>query len=163
MAWALDVPLDALPNPTARHVLLVLANYAGEDGRGAFPSVATISRQTGLSRRAVQNNLTLLADSSIIRAGNPLIAAAWIGRADQRPNVWDLALERGAADTPRAVNGVQLTPERGAAGAPEPSLTVISMGSAAKGADIPDGLTPELWARWDAYRRKLSRDRKSVV
>ena len=42
MSWALALPKQTLENPSARHVLLCLANYAGSDGRGAFPSANTL-------------------------------------------------------------------------------------------------------------------------
>lgn len=47
---ALDVPCSS----TDKLVLLVLANYADDDGRNCFPSVATVVRQSGLSERTVQ-------------------------------------------------------------------------------------------------------------
>jgi hypothetical protein len=150
MAWAMDVPLETLDAASARHVLLLMANYAGEDGRGAFPSVATLARQSGLSTRSVQAQLAKLAELGMIRPGHSAIAAAWIGRADRRPNVWDLAVDRGAGDSPRGVNGVQLTAPRGAPVAPDPSVIhqeVIR----------PDWLSPELWQRWDAFRYRKTR------
>lgn len=36
MSWAMSIELDELNDPAARHVLITLANYAGEDGRAAF-------------------------------------------------------------------------------------------------------------------------------
>jgi len=45
-------------------VLVGLANHAGPDG--AFPSVATLVRQTGLSDRTVRIGLDLLAAVGII-------------------------------------------------------------------------------------------------
>ena len=121
----MDTTIDL--SSTQRHVLLILANYAGEDGRGAFPAVATVARQTGLSKRAVQAAILALADRGAIVPGHSAIAAAWIGRADRRPNVWDLAVPRGAPAAPGnssgvqlTTDGVQLTPPRGAPAAPDP-------------------------------------------
>jgi hypothetical protein len=37
-----------------KFVLVGLANHAGPDGMGAFPSVATLVRYTGLSERTVR-------------------------------------------------------------------------------------------------------------
>lgn len=126
MAWALTQQI--VTEPTARHVLLCLANYAGEDGRGAFPAVSTLSKLTGLSERTVQYKLAALEEARVIRRGNQAVAAAYIDRNDRRPTVYDLDL-RGAADAPRAergatddANGVQLATERGARVAPDPSL-----------------------------------------
>jgi hypothetical protein len=38
----------------ARALLLAIAHYAGDDGRGAYPSIATLMRDTGASDRGVQ-------------------------------------------------------------------------------------------------------------
>jgi DNA-binding transcriptional regulator PaaX len=40
--------------------LVGLANHAGSDGSGAFPSVATVVRYTGLSERTVRTCLDRL-------------------------------------------------------------------------------------------------------
>lgn len=144
MTWALSLSKDCLANPTARHVLLCLANYAGPDGRGAFPSASTLSDDTGLSERTVRQKLEELRSAGWIEEGNQAIAAAHIDRRDRRPVVYDLQLKRGAPDAPRSKrgagdsprergaadstgcssrpSGVQLTAERGAAPAPNPSL-----------------------------------------
>jgi hypothetical protein len=135
MSWALELPKADLDNPAARHVLLCLANYAGVDGRGAFPSAGTISAHTGLSERTVRLKLDELERAGLIVEGNQAIAAAYIDRRDRRPVVYDLQLKRGANAAPRKErgadhrtgcsslqNGVQLTTERGAAAAPNPSL-----------------------------------------
>lgn len=131
MAWALKQ--QRITDPTARHVLLCLANYAGADGCAAFPSVDTISKDTGLSERTIRAKLDLLLASGLIRMGNQGVAAAFVKRADRRPTVYDLDLERGATDAPRKVtgcnsrtNGVQITSERGAAPAPDPKALPIN-------------------------------------
>lgn len=135
MTWALGIPKSCLENPAARHVLLCLANYAGSDGRGAFPSAATLSEDTGLSERTVRLKLDELTTAGWIVEGNQAIAAAYIDRRDRRPVVYDLQLKRGATAAPRTErgagkrtgcssprNGVQENAERGAAAAPNPSL-----------------------------------------
>lgn len=135
MTWALALPKAAVENPAARHVLLCLANYAGSDGRGAFPSAGTLSEDTGLSERTVRLKLDELAKAGWIAEGNQAIAAAYIERRDRRPVVYDLQLKRGANTAPRKErgadnrtrcssqqNGVQENAERGAAAAPNPSL-----------------------------------------
>ncbi|WP_336334680.1 helix-turn-helix domain-containing protein [Pseudomonas putida] len=135
MTWALAIPKSSLENPAARHVLLCLANYAGSDGRGAFPSAATLSEDTGLSERTVRLKLDELAAAGWIVEGNQAIAAAYIDRRDRRPVVYDLQIKRGAYAAPRAErgagnrtgcssrqNGVQEKAERGAAAAPNTSL-----------------------------------------
>ena len=63
MAWAMDVPPDVVESSTARHVLLVLANYADQEGRHAFPAVSTIARQTGLTVRSIRQTLASLLEA----------------------------------------------------------------------------------------------------
>lgn len=145
MAWALAQRL--VTDPSARHVLLCLANYADKDGKAAFPSATSLSDDTGLAVRTVRYKLEQLQEAGVIRPGNQAIAAAYIDRGDRRPVVYDLSMERGAADAPRPKrratgaprnaerganddatgcnsrpNGVQMTTERGAPVAPNPSL-----------------------------------------
>jgi len=145
MTWALTQ--QVVTDPSARHVLLCLANYADKDGKAAFPSATSLSDDTGLAVRTVRYKLEQLQQAGVIRPGNQAIAAAYIDRGDRRPVVYDLSMERGAADAPRPQrranraprnaerganddstgcnsqqNGVQMTTERGAPVAPNPSL-----------------------------------------
>lgn len=168
MAWAMEQ--QAVQDAPSCHVLLVLANFAGEDGRGAFPSVSTLARITKLSERTVQYKLAALEKACVIRRGNQDIAAAYISRGDRRPTVYDLDLttgrgendgvngvqptaERGAPAAPRSergaaddTNGVQLTTERGAPAAPNPSINhqVIqkSRGASPSGSRLPLDWSP---------------------
>ncbi|MBN7837471.1 helix-turn-helix domain-containing protein [Stenotrophomonas maltophilia] len=127
MAWALDQ--KRIADPAARHVLLCLANYADKDGRGAFPSADSLSQDTGLSVRTVRLKLVQLVEAGLTVKGNQALAAVYINRADRRPVVYDLVMSRDAAAASRAssrgaadgTNGVQLTAERGAAAAANPS------------------------------------------
>lgn len=151
MSWALRQ--QAITDPAARSVLFGLANHANHEGRHAFPSVNLLCRYTGLAPRTVKTKLKLLVELKLILKGNQRVAAAIIDRADRRPTVYDLDLTkgleptpdpigdeergaadaprdnsppdepRGAVDAPREPNGVQMTTERGATDAPEPSLT----------------------------------------
>ncbi|KPY92123.1 Uncharacterized protein ALO43_03339 [Pseudomonas tremae] len=135
MSWALQIPRVTLSDSSARHVLLCLANYAGTDGRGAFPSATTLSEDTGLSERTVRSKLELLRASELIVPGNQALAAVYIERHDRRPVVYDLPIKRGANPAPRTErgaddgtgcksqqNGVQNSTERGAKSAPNTSL-----------------------------------------
>ncbi|KEZ72803.1 DNA-binding protein [Pseudomonas syringae pv. syringae FF5] len=135
MSWALQIPRLTLSDSSARHVLLCLANYAGTDGRGAFPSATTLSEDTGLSERTVRSKLELLRASELIVPGNQALAAVYIERHDRRPVVYDLPIKRGANPAPRTErgaddgtgcklqqNGVQNSAERGAKSAPNTSL-----------------------------------------
>ncbi|MCQ9185443.1 helix-turn-helix domain-containing protein, partial [Streptomyces sp. IBSBF 2953] len=135
MSWALSLPTETLKDSSARHVLLCLANYAGSNGTGAFPSASTLAQDTGLSERTVRYKLDDLEQSGLIKKGNQAIAAVHIDRHDRRPVVYDLQILRGANPAPRSKrgaddatgcssqqNGVQSGTERGAAAAPNPSL-----------------------------------------
>lgn len=135
MSWAMKLPKEHLGDASARHVLLCLANYAGPEGKHAFPSAATLAEQTGLSERTVRYKLDVLESAGLIVRGKQAIAAVHIERHDRRPVVYDLQIKRGAAVAPRTErgandgtgcnpqqNGVQTTTERGAATAPNPSL-----------------------------------------
>ena len=135
MSWALSLPVQTLKDSSARHVLLCLANYAGSNGTGAFPSASTLAQDTGLSERTVRYKLDDLEQSGLIKKGNQAIAAVHIDRHDRRPVVYDLQIFRGAISAPRTKrgaddatgcnsqqNGVQPGTERGAAAAPNPSL-----------------------------------------
>jgi helix-turn-helix protein len=75
-----------------------LANHAGPDGTGAFPSVATLVRYTGLAERTVRTCLDRLAAEGIISPCDPGIVAARIKRADRRPQGWDLNLSLARHD-----------------------------------------------------------------
>jgi Helix-turn-helix domain len=88
------VPADrgGQPSSACKFVLVGLANHAGPDGTGAFPSVATLVRYTGLSERTVRTCLDRLGAQSIILPCDPGIVAARIKRADRRPQGWDLNL-----------------------------------------------------------------------
>ena len=79
-------------------MLVGLANHAGPDGTGAFPSVATLVRYTGLSERTVRTCLDRLAAEGIISPCDPDIVAARIKRADRRPQGWDLNLSLARDD-----------------------------------------------------------------
>ncbi len=107
IAWALNlapVPADRAGRPSSpcRFVLVGLANHAGPDGTGAFPSVATLVRYTSLSERTVRTCLDRLAAEGIITPCVPDIIGARIKRADRRPQGWDLNLRlaRGSPGEP---------------------------------------------------------------
>ena len=110
MSWALSLPTQSLKDSSARHVLLCLANYAGSNGAGAFPSASTLAQDTGLSERTVRYKLDVLESSGLIQKGNQAIAAVHIDRHDRRPVVYDLQLLRGANPAPRFVRGAGFAP-----------------------------------------------------
>jgi hypothetical protein len=65
-SWVLRHSEESVPG--RRLVLLVLADKAGDDGRNAYPSVATIARESRLSERGVRYALRELEASGRIRA-----------------------------------------------------------------------------------------------
>ncbi len=97
ISWALNlapVPADrgGQPSSACKFVLVGLANHAGPDGTGAFPSVATLVRYTGLSERTVRTCLDRLEAAGVIQPCDPDVVAARIKRVDRRPKGWDLDL-----------------------------------------------------------------------
>ena len=107
ISWALNLaPVPAgrgsQPSSAAKFVLVGLANHAGPDGTGAFPSVATLVRYTGLSERTVRSCLDRLEACGLIRPCDPEIVAARIKRADRRPQGWDLDLTQVREDLTEA-------------------------------------------------------------
>src|SRR5258705_5292765 len=121
ISWALNlapVPADrgGQPSSACKFVLAGLANHAGPDGTGAFPSVATLVRYTGLSERTVRTCLDRLEAAAIISACDPDIVAARIKRADRRPQGWDLSLSLVCDDLDEADGAVleHRSPGRGA-------------------------------------------------
>lgn len=184
MTWALAQ--SDLKDPTARHVLLCLANYANKDGRGAFPSASSLSEDTGLSVRTVKYKLDLLEKEGYIKRGNQAIAAAYIDRQDRRPIVYDMATDRGASAAPGGERGanedttgcnpqqsdVQLTTERGAPAAPNPSSNhhlstnnpkPVGASAPAKPRNAkfepltarPENVSADAWAEWCQFRREI--------
>jgi Helix-turn-helix domain len=144
ITWALNaapIPSDRRDASSLAIVLVGLANHADPEGRNAFPAVATLVRYTRLSERTVRYALHALEDLSLIVPSDPEIVAAYVKRADRRPNGWDLLIHNPihrVIHTPgdevqpmhpadqhgvqTQARGVQLQPSRGAEAAPEPSL-----------------------------------------
>jgi hypothetical protein len=130
-AWAVEQ--QEVTHHVTRHVLLCLANYANADGRSAFPALLRLSRDTGLSERAIRSHLRELEKHALIRRGKPEVVAAHISRPDRRPICYDLLIPRGAQHSPRGStggtaepNGGHMTTERGARHAPDPPLSSIN-------------------------------------
>lgn len=97
-----------------RLVLLSLADHARSDGTCAWPSVATLTRHTRMSERAVQYALRKLLDEGHIVEQ---------GKSRSGTKIYDLVgvqeLHRGGAKSDS--KGVQNPAERGADSAPDPS------------------------------------------
>lgn len=130
MTWALQQ--QRVTDPTERHVLLCLANYADADGDSMFPSIEALCRDTGRSERTVQYTLRALQAAGVIARSNPALAAAKIRRGDKRPTVYRLCMacgepapegpSRGAMVAPREVTGCKQRPNGVQPIAPDPSV-----------------------------------------
>src|SRR6185312_5253393 len=124
MAWVLK---QEVGDSTAKHVLMCLANYAGEDGENAFPSVARLQKDTALSERSIREKLVYLLDKGFIKYGDQAMSAAYAKRKDRQTTCYDFVI-RGAPAAPRTstgcttrTDGVHVAPSRGAPPAPNPS------------------------------------------
>lgn len=124
MAWVLK---QKVGDHVAKHVLMCLANYAGEDGENAFPSVSRLERDTELSERTIREKLSWLLDQGFIKYGDQAISAAYAKQKNHITTCYDFVF-RGAPAAPVEKEGcaprslgVQETAVRGAPAAPNPS------------------------------------------
>jgi len=60
LVWEADLP------PSEKYVLLALADHARDDGTRIYPSVKTVCRKTGFSRRTVQRHINTLLDLDVL-------------------------------------------------------------------------------------------------
>jgi hypothetical protein len=94
--------------------LIVVAAHAGEDGRGAYPSVATVAAAIRKNKRNTKRDLAELCELGLLLPGDASLARKI--RADRRPNVYDLPMLRGGADDTRySSDGVSHRTARGVA------------------------------------------------
>ena len=151
ISWALNlapVPADrgGQPSSACKFVLVGLANHAGPDGTGAFPSVATLVRYTGLSERTVRTCLDRLAAEGIISPCDPGIVAARIKRADRRPQGWDLNLSLVRHDLDDAAAPSSTTSSQGwPPGSPRPRSRTLRAGLAGCNHRTPLLAAARLW------------------
>ena len=104
--WALRrAPVGA--DASARLVLVYLADRADDEGRDAFPSIATLVEQSHLSRSTIKRILRRLEEQGLISRGDQLKVAHY--RIDRRPVVWDLHVEL-TMDNSREERGLKMTP-----------------------------------------------------
>jgi hypothetical protein len=81
------------PSSACKFVLVGLANHAGPDGTGAFPSVATRVRYTGLSEptvrtRQLEPSASALAATQIRRVGRGGHSSCRPGSLVPSPAIW---------------------------------------------------------------------------
>lgn len=161
MAWALQQQQVTVPR--LRHVLLCLANYADEQGRGAWPSVKRITQDTGMSRSSVLRAFRELEDAGLISPGDQRLVELYVERRDRRPLVWNLAVERGVSltprrgvtQTPREPTGCQPDTARGVTVTPKPSIepSIEDPPYPPAWGPPPQGVDPEAWWDWTSYKR----------
>lgn len=89
--WALNQ--DSIENSGAKFVLLLLANYADENGQ-CWPSRETIAKKTAMSVRSVQNHINWLAENGYLKWTNEHTE---INR--QTPNIYQLPSAKSALGT----------------------------------------------------------------
>jgi hypothetical protein len=165
-SWA--IAQQVVTDPSARHVLVVMANYAGVTGDDVWLSQARIARETGLSIRTVKAKIAVLEASGIITPGDIRLVELKFPRADRRPNIYNLTMlkngvpnlhpegfspERGANDSE---NGVQNSAERGATFAPYKETNspknrktpIAPADAAAVGAEKYSPAFEALWSCW---------------
>lgn len=112
MSWAIEQ--RRVMDPTARHLLLCMANYADKHGRNVWASATTLAEDTGLSERSVRMKRQLLEEIGVIRRGNQAVVAAEVSRVDRRPVNYDLDMGGGlhlvhpAEQRAHAGNGVHV-------------------------------------------------------
>lgn len=139
MVWALeqapDVPAQALG------VLMGLANHADERGRGAFAGQELLAEYARKSDRQTRTDLARLEEAGLIRRGDQSLVAHL--RADKRPVVWDLAMERVKDKSDRkCASGRKETSGRSSAKENAASGEKSADQSAAGGSRVPGGSQP---------------------
>ncbi len=88
-----DLPSDLIP------IMIGLANHAGSDGRGAYPSQARLAWYARCSERTVRRHLVRAQKAGLISPGDQRFVLHL--PADKRPVVWDLPihLKRAAPES----------------------------------------------------------------
>lgn len=136
MKWAMD-HAPAYLTSGERFVLLVLADYVGDDTREAWPSVHSLARRTGLSTRAVQRALRTLEQAYIIRTERQAGGSRHT-RDDRRTNLYRWQPEKAMRHRPGGdvmrldgqVEVVALSPDQSPTVIALPELTAAAIAEA---------------------------------
>lgn len=122
---------------TAKLVLIVLADYANDEGM-AWPSVDTLTREVEVGSRTIQRSLRKLEALGLIRKGDQSFASRY--RVDHRPVVYRLLPNGVTSKTPRtALDGVTLTTPR----EPVDGVTPVTPRGTSRGdTHVAHGVTP---------------------
>ncbi len=137
LTWAIYEIGSTLKDASAYRVLLILADNANDEGKGAYPSASTIAEETGMSLRTVRNKLNDLETAGIIMRGDQALADYL--PANRRSVVWDLNLDNNR----RAESAPQHTPAhattRGAKSAPQTDGPDVQQGCNRGATDVQQG------------------------
>ena len=137
LTWAIYEIGSTLKDASAYRVLLILADNANDEGRGAYPSASTIAEETGMSLRTVRNKLNDLETAGIIMRGDQALADYL--PANRRSVVWDLNLDvnRRADSAPQHTPATTTT--RGAKSAPQTDGPDVQQGCNRGATDVQQG------------------------
>ena len=137
LTWAIYEIGSTLKDASAYRVLLILADNANDEGKGAYPSASTIAEETGMSLRTVRNKLNDLEAAGIITRGDQALADYL--PANRRSVVWDLNLDnnRHAESAPQHTPAHTAT--RGAKSAPQTDGFDVQQGCNRGATDVQQG------------------------
>jgi hypothetical protein len=164
LRWAMKIGIEADLEPTQRHILLFLGNVCDEAGYG-YPSIAYVCKNTGLSRRTVQNQVASLEHAGLITR-TPRTNSG----GDRTSDGWQLAmtqpglpLQGGGAKSapPRAAGdgeGAQRLHPGGATAAPKPQEEPQEEKTTRGGAKAPTPVARAFKAYADGIKRKYGTD-----
>ena len=135
MKWAMEVQAT----PTQKHVLLVLATHANEDGE-AFPSIQSICNATGLSDRAVRKARSELIDAGLLEKSSKFTRNGV--RLNMARHAAQPAPDAGPHNSQlNTINSHTIPPT------PQPKAAMPKI-------DLPDWMPVEAWDGFVEMRRK---------
>ncbi len=133
MKWVLEDAPDFPPHLLG--VLMGLANKADSGGRAAWPGQATLAQWAKKGERAARKDLAQLEELKLIRRGDQSLVAHLA--ADERPVVWDLAMER----TRELEGNCSSARNHSSGGNPEPGPDNTADEGISGGTVVPGGTT----------------------
>lgn len=137
LTWAIYEIGSTLKDASAYRVLLILADNANDEGRGAYPSASTIAEETGMSLRTVRNKLNDLETAGIIMRGDQALADYL--PANRRSVVWDLNLDNNRRAESAPQHAPATTTTRGAKSAPQTHGPDVQQGCNRGATDVQQG------------------------
>lgn len=137
LTWAIYEIGSTLKDASAYRVLLILADNANDEGKGAYPSASTIAEETGMSLRTVRNKLNDLETAGIIMRGDQALADYL--PANRRSVVWDLNLDNNRHAESAPQHTPTHTTTRGAKSAPQTHGPDVRQGCNRGATDVQQG------------------------